>query len=51
MTPDEVEGYRAQIPGSRSLFQGLVAAVALDLIRRHLLGLPALPHYFTRQAQ
>ena len=50
-TREDLRTHRAQIPGSRSLFQGLVAAVALDLIRRHLLGLPALPHYFTRQAQ
>jgi nicotinamide-nucleotide amidase len=50
-TREDLRTHCARIPGSRFLFQGLVAAVALDLIRRHLLGLPALPHYFTRQAQ
>jgi nicotinamide-nucleotide amidase len=50
-TREDLRAHCAQIPGSRTLFQQLVAAVALDLIRRHLLGLPALPHYFTRQAQ
>lgn len=38
------------IPGSRELFQTLVAAAGLDLVRRQLLGLPAQPHYFTRQS-
>jgi len=50
-TREDLRAHCAHIPGSRALFQQLVAAVALDLIRRHLLGLPALPHYFTRQAQ
>jgi nicotinamide-nucleotide amidase len=32
-------------PVERTLFQTMVAALALDLLRRRLLGLPPLPHY------
>jgi len=32
-------------PVERTLFQTMVSALALDLLRRRLLGLPPLPHY------
>ena len=38
------------LPTDRAMFQKLVAAAGLDLIRRQLLGLPKLPHYFSRRA-
>ena len=49
-TPDDLRTHTTVVSGSRSLFQNLIAAACLDLIRRHLQGLPPLPHYFTRQA-
>lgn len=45
---DDLHTHKAVITGSRQLFQKLVAAAGLDLVRRQLLGLPAMPHYFTR---
>ena len=47
---DDIRTHRAVVSGSRSLFQTLVAAAGIDLMRRHLLNLPPLAHYFTRQA-
>ena len=49
-TQDDLRTHTTVVSGSRSLFQNLIAAACLDLIRRHLEGLPPLPHYFTRQA-
>lgn len=49
-TTDEVRTRKVVIPGSRQLFQTLVSAAGLDLVRRQLLGLPREPHYFARQA-
>lgn len=49
-TEDDLRTHRAVVSGSRSLFQNVVAAAGLDLVRRQLLDLPPLPHYFTRQA-
>ena len=49
-TPDDLRTHTTVVSGSRSLFQNLIAAACLDLIRRHLQVLPPLPHYFTRQA-
>lgn len=48
---DDMHSHRVVITGSRQLFQTLVAAAGIDLMRRQLLGLPAMPHYFTRAAQ
>ena len=49
-TAEDIRTHRAVVSGSRALFQNLVAAAGIDLMRRHLLGLSPLPHYFTRQA-
>lgn len=49
-TEDDLRTHRAVVSGSRSLFQNVVAAAGLDLVRRQLLDLPPLPHYFRRQA-
>ena len=49
-TEDDLRTHRAVVSGSRSLFQNVVAAAGLDLVRRQLMDLPPLPHYFTRQA-
>ena len=38
-------------PVERSLFQTMIAAAALDMIRRQLLGLESEPRYFTQRAQ
>lgn len=38
------------LPTDRGMFQKLVAAAGLDLVRRQLLGLPKIPHYFSRRA-
>ena len=42
------DSIRLQIPGSRERFQILVAAIGLDLMRRQVLNLPAIPHYIKR---
>ena len=47
-TKDKSDAIRLQIPGSRERFQILVAAIGLDLMRRQLLELPAIPHYIKR---
>ena len=47
---DNMHTLRTVLPTDRSTFQKLVAASGLDLIRRQLLGLPKLPHYFSRRA-
>jgi len=47
-TKDKSDAIRLQIPGSRERFQILVAAIGLDLMRRQLLELPAIPHYIRR---
>ena len=39
---------RLQVPGSRERFQVLVAAIGLDIMRRQVLDLPAIPHYIQR---
>jgi len=49
-TTDEVHTLQTVLPTDRVMFQKLVAAAGLDLIRRQLLGLPKLPHYFSRRA-
>ena len=49
-TQDDLRTHTTVVSGSRSLFQNIIAAACLDLMRRHLQGLPALPHYFSRQA-
>jgi nicotinamide-nucleotide amidase len=52
MTPAEtvttIETQRFLIKGSRKRFQQLVAAIALDQIRRLAAGISGKPHYFTR---
>jgi nicotinamide-nucleotide amidase len=42
---DRVDTLCVHWPVQRSLFQTMVAALALDLLRRRLLGLPPLPRY------
>jgi len=49
-TETEMHTYKTVLPTDRAMFQKLVAAAGLDLIRRQLLGLPKLPHYFSRRA-
>ena len=49
-TETDMHTYKTVLPTDRAMFQKLVAAAGLDLIRRQLLGLPKLPHYFTRRA-
>ena len=41
---------RLQIPAERSVFQQLVAALGLDLLRRRVLEHPAVPEYVRRQS-
>jgi nicotinamide-nucleotide amidase len=48
---DAMQSHCVVIPGSRDLFQNLVAAAGLDLMRRQLLALPPQPHYFTRRTE
>lgn len=47
-SPQQSDAIRLQIPGSRERFQILVAAIGLDLMRRQVLDLPAIPHYIKR---
>ncbi len=49
-TETEMNAFKTVLPTDRAMFQKLVAAAGLDLIRRQLLGLPKMPHYFTRRA-
>jgi nicotinamide-nucleotide amidase len=42
---ERVDAIHLHWPVERGLFQTMVAATALDLLRRRLLGLPPLPHY------
>ena len=49
-TRDTVHTLKTLIPTDRAMFQKLVAAAGLDLIRRQLLGLPQLAHFFSRRA-
>jgi nicotinamide-nucleotide amidase len=49
-TQEDLRTHTTVVSGSRGLFQNIIAAACLDLMRRHLLGLPPLPHYFIRQA-
>jgi len=49
-TETEMHTHKTVLPTDRAMFQKLVAAAGLDLIRRQLLGLPKLPHYFSRRA-
>lgn len=49
-TRDDLRTHTTLVSGSRSLFQNIIAAACLDLMRRHLQELPSLPHYFSRQA-
>jgi nicotinamide-nucleotide amidase len=47
---EDIATRRLLIPGDRRLFQDLVAALGIDLVRRKVLGLPPLPDYIRRQA-
>ena len=49
-TETDMHAFKTVLPTDRAMFQKLVAAAGLDLIRRQLLGLPKLPHYFNRRA-
>ena len=49
-TADEMHTWHTVLPTDRLMFQQLIAAAGHDLVRRQLLGLPRLPHYFTRRA-
>lgn len=49
-TREQVATRRLVIPMSREVFQTIVAAAGLDLMRRQLLGLPPLPDYISRRA-
>jgi nicotinamide-nucleotide amidase len=49
-TMTDMQTLKTILPTDRAMFQKLVAAAGLDLIRRQLLGLPNLPHYFGRRA-
>jgi len=49
-TAEDLHTWHTVLPTDRRMFQQLVAAAGLDLVRRHLLGLPRLPHYFSRRA-
>jgi nicotinamide-nucleotide amidase len=49
-TADQMHTWHTVLPTDRLMFQQLIAAAGLDLVRRQLLGLPRLPHYFTRRA-
>ena len=49
-TINDMQTLKTILPTDRAMFQKLVAAAGLDLIRRQLLGLPKLPHYFSRRA-
>ncbi|MDG2460905.1 MAG: CinA family nicotinamide mononucleotide deamidase-related protein [Luminiphilus sp.] len=49
-TQDTMHTLRTVLPTDRAMFQQLVAAAGLDLIRRQLLGLATIPHYFSRRA-
>ena len=49
-TETNMHAFKTVLPTDRAMFQKLVAAAGLDLIRRQLLGLPKLPHYFSRRA-
>ena len=49
-TQEDLRTHTTVVSGSRGLFQNIIAAACLDLMRRHLLRLPPLPHYFIRQA-
>lgn len=50
-TAEDTRCRRICVTGSRKLFQALVSAACLDLVRRQLLDLPPEAHYFQRQAQ
>ncbi|EED35384.1 competence/damage-inducible protein CinA [Luminiphilus syltensis NOR5-1B] len=47
--PNAIKSKRLLLPLGRDIFQTVVAAAAIDLIRRDLLGLPDVPHYFRRR--
>ncbi len=49
-TETDMHAFKTVLPTDRAMFQKLVAAAGLDLIRRQLLGLPKLPDYFNRRA-
>ena len=49
-TAEKTHTLQTVLPTDRAMFQKLVGAAGLDLIRRQLLGLPKLPHYFSRRA-
>jgi nicotinamide-nucleotide amidase len=46
---DQIRSYQCLVRGQRQFFQQMVAALALDLLRRQLLDLPEFPHYLLRQ--
>jgi nicotinamide-nucleotide amidase len=47
---DDVATVRLQIPAERGVFQQLVAALGLDLLRRRVLELAPVPDYIRRQS-
>lgn len=49
-TQQHNDAVRLQFPADRQVFQSIVAAVGLDLVRRQVLGLPKYPDYIRRQA-
>lgn len=46
---DRIDATCLHWPVERTLFQTMVAAAALDMLRRRLLGTDAQPHYFTQR--
>ena len=47
---DKLYAHRFYYPVGRKVFQTIISALALDLLRRYLLGLNELPNYFQRKA-
>lgn len=47
---DDLQSHRFNYPVSRQFFQTMVSALALDLMRRFLLGSTSLPDYFQRKS-
>lgn len=47
-TQQNPKAHRFQLPGERKWFQQMVTAIALDLLRRDLLGIDHEPRYFSR---
>ena len=49
-TRSEHDAVVLKFPAERAVFQSIAAAVALDLVRRQVMGLPKFPDYVRRQA-